>query len=93
MTKWHRKITQVKTKGKKIRVTGLDVKGKRIKETFTLKVLAPILVGYAVRFSGGFHKVEYWQYDPAMLTKRQLKQLNIQGWKKFSIAVKDTDRG
>ena len=54
----------------------------------------PALTGWAVRFGNDtFHYVEYWHYDPAILTKKQLKTLGILSWKKINIAVKGSDRG
>ncbi len=50
-----------------------------------MKIHTPKLIGFAVLFKNG--QVEYWKYDPSLLNKKQLKALDIEGFKKFAVSV------
>lgn len=49
-----------------------------------------VLHGFAVRIN---ERVEYWAYDPGVLTRAQQKKLGIIGWKKIAVRVKERTRG
>lgn len=51
----------------------------------------PMLRGFAVLFTDG--RVEYWVYDPAILTNKQRKRISIAAWKKIELKISGKDRG
>lgn len=58
---------------------------KRVaKIAYTIERLA-VLSGFAVSFKD---RCEFWYYNPSILTKRQIKQLGITGYKKVAAVVK-----
>lgn len=52
--------------------------------------LAGFLTGFAVVVG---ERIEFWAYDPGVLTVKQRKLLCITAWKKFSVEVKKTSNG
>lgn len=59
---------------------------KKTSKKRTVKITTVwILSGWAVAFSD---RCEFWQHNPEVLTKRQLKQLGIIGYKRFAETVK-----
>jgi len=54
--------------------------------SFGIFEMKNVLQGFAVVFSNG--AVEYWKYDPSILTKKQIKALGIAKFKAFKVTVK-----
>lgn len=51
------------------------------------------LIGYAVLLDGKKPRIEYWAYNPSILTKLQREKLGICGWKTICVTVMRDQHG
>lgn len=77
-------------KKKELKYLGLDALRFSPASKYTAKIKHQ-LTAFAVLLVP--RRIEYWIYEPAILTKAQRKKLGVIGWKKFTIKVKEGDRG
>lgn len=68
---------------------------QKARHKIKIESLSHWLIGFAVvmrdLYSG--QSIEFWKYDPALLTVKQRKAIGVIGWKKICVAAKEGDNG